>query len=106
MKTPICDFAQAYAARQPIRLHMPGHKGKAFLGPEALDLTEIEGADELYHAQGIIRESEENAASLFGAAKTLYATEGSSLCIRAMLYLARLHAKEQGRPFRVLPTRR
>ncbi len=105
MKTPICDFAQAYAARQTIRLHMPGHKGKAFLGPEALDLTEIDGADELYHAQGIIRESEENAASLFGAAKTLYSTEGSSLCIRAMLYLARLFAKEQGRPFRVLAGR-
>ncbi len=74
MNTPICDFVQAYNSRQPVRLHMPGHKGQAYLGPEPLDITEIEGADELYHARGIIRESEENAASLFGAAKTLYST--------------------------------
>ena len=36
-------------------MHMPGHKGTALLGPEPLDLTEIEGADVLYHAEGIIR---------------------------------------------------
>lgn len=47
-------------------MHMPGHKGTALLGPEPLDLTEIEGADVLYHAEGIIRESEANAAALFG----------------------------------------
>lgn len=27
MKTPIYDALQAYADRQPIRFHMPGHKG-------------------------------------------------------------------------------
>ena len=47
----------------------------------------MEGADVLYHADGIIRRSEENAAELFGTARTLYSAEGSSLCIRAMLYL-------------------
>ena len=36
----------------------------------------------------------ENAASLFGTAKTLYSTEGSSLCIRAMLFLAKLYGKK------------
>lgn len=71
----------------------PGHKGTALLGPEPLDLTEIEGADVLYHAEGIIRESETNAAALFGTKKTVYSAEGSSLCIRAMLYLALLHAR-------------
>ena len=76
---------------------MPGHKGKSHLGPEPWDITEIAGADELYHPTGIIRESEENASSLFGSARTVYSTEGSSLCIRAMVYLALLNAKAQGR---------
>ena len=76
---------------------MPGHKGKSFLGIEEYDITEISGADVLYDANGIIKESEENAAKLFGAKKTVYSAEGSSLSIRAMLYLAVLHAKENGR---------
>ena len=55
MDTPICDFVKRYAENQFFRLHMPGHKGKALLGPEPLDITEVEGADVLYHADGIIR---------------------------------------------------
>jgi arginine/lysine/ornithine decarboxylase len=86
-------------------MHMPGHKGQPILGPEAIDLTEIEGADELYHTRGIIRESEENAAKLFDTAGTLYSAEGSSLCIRAMLYLALLSAREKKKPCRLLAGR-
>ena len=97
MDTPICDFVSAYGKGDPLRLHMPGHKGKAFLGMESMDITEISGADELFHAHGVILKSEENASSLFGAGKTVYSTEGSSLCIRAMVYLAPLWGKEQGR---------
>ncbi len=64
---------------------MPGHKGHGEV--ERFDLTEIDGADSLYEASGIIKESEDNASALFGA-HTFYSTEGSSLAIRAMLYLA------------------
>ena len=96
MNTPICDFAARYAQGDPLRLHMPGHKGQAFLGIEPLDITEIDGADSLYEADGIIRQSEDNASALFGC-PTYYSTEGSSQCIRAMVYLAALHAKAQGR---------
>ena len=103
MNTPICDFVRQYAEKNPIRFHMPGHKGKT--GPRSfdadgilpLDITEIAGADVLYAPESIIRESEETASSLFGSRKTLYSTEGSSLCIRAMLYLAVMHAKLRGR---------
>ena len=105
MNTPVCDFVRQYAAGSPVRMHMPGHKGRPGIGPEALDLTEIEGADELYRARGIIRQSEDNAASLFGTGRTVYSAEGSSLCIRAMLYLAALTAKENGRPCRLLAGR-
>ncbi len=97
MKTPICDFVNEYKKSGKLRLHMPGHKGKSFLGIEEYDITEISGADVLYNANGIIKESEENAAKLFGTAKTVYSAEGSSLSIRAMLYLAVLHAKSNGR---------
>ena len=95
MNTPICDFARRYADSGALRLHMPGHKGAPLLGPEPYDLTEIDGADSLYEASGIIRESEENASSLFGCT-TLYSTEGSSLCIRAMLYLTVIYARQKG----------
>ena len=69
-------------------MHMPGHKGRGPLGIEALDITEISGADALYEASGIIAESERNAAELFRTEATFYGTEGSSQMIRAMLYLA------------------
>ena len=96
METPICDFVRDYVNTEATRLHMPGHKGKDFLGMEALDITEIDGADSLYEASGIIEKSEENASRLFGC-PTFYSTEGSSQCIRAMLYLVVLHAKRQGK---------
>ena len=88
METPIADFARRYADSGMIRAHMPGHKGKPFLGCETLDITEIQGADSLYEAEGIIRRSESYAGELFGSGRTVYSTEGSSQCIRAMLYLA------------------
>ena len=94
--TPICDFVKSYSQSGALRLHMPGHKGRALIGAESLDITEIEGADVLYHAEGIIRESVNNASRLFGTARTFYSAEGSSLCIRAMVYLAKLYAKSRG----------
>ena len=95
MNTPICDFVRRYAESSMVRMHMPGHKGTGPLGCEALDITEIHGADSLYEAEGIIAESEKNASRLFGC-PTFYSTEGSSQCIRAMLYLVTLYARQQG----------
>lgn len=96
MNTPICDFVREYARTDVLRLHMPGHKGVPGLGMEPLDVTEITGADSLYEADGIIRQSEQNASSLFGC-ETFYSAEGSSQCIRAMLFLAALHARARGK---------
>lgn len=83
---------------------MPGHKGKSILGFEKLDITEIKGADSLFEADSIIKQSEQNASTLFGC-DTYYSTEGSSLCIRAMLYLCTLYAKKKGVDNKVLATR-
>lgn len=104
MDTPICDFVRRYTESGTLRLHMPGHKGVGPLGCEHLDITEISGADSLYEAGSIIAESEENASTLFGC-PTFYSTEGSSQCIRAMVYLAMLHAKSLGKPPRIAAAR-
>ena len=87
MKTPIFEFVRQYADSDVSRFHMPGHKGQPFLGCEAIDITEVNGADVLYDADGIIAESEQNATDLFHTAHSFYSTEGSSLCIKAMLAL-------------------
>lgn len=104
MNTPIADFVRGYEKQNMTRLHMPGHKGKAFLGCEMWDITEVCGADALYEAEGIIAESEANATRLFGTGKTVYSTEGSSQCIRAMLYLCMQHSSATVRP-KLLATR-
>lgn len=95
MKGQIFDYILEYSERDTVRAHMPGHKGKGPLGIEAFDITEVDGADSLYEAKGIIAESERAASRIFGA-DSYYSTEGSSLSIKAMLYLAVLDAKERG----------
>lgn len=103
--TPLCDFVRDYVNSDTHRLHMPGHKGKTFFGFESLDITEIDGADVLYHPHGILAESQDIARELFGTKKTLYSAEGSSLSIRAMLYLALLDAKANERSTEILAAR-
>lgn len=74
---------------------MPGHKG---IGDcEKQDITEIDGADSLFDANGIIGKSEDNASTLFSSRYTLYSTEGSSLCIRTMVYAVCQYAKRKNR---------
>ena len=104
MKTPIWSFLREYAKSNPTRAHMPGHKGRGEMGFEKYDITEIKGADSLFAAEGIILESERVASELFSA-HTFYSTEGSSLAIRAMLYLASKVAKEQGKKAKILAAR-
>lgn len=104
-KTPISDFVTKYAEQKYARFHMPGHKGKPVLGCEQTDITEINGADSLYEAKGIIAESERNATELFGTQRTFYSTEGSSLCIRAMLYLIANYSQSNGLKPLILSTR-
>ena len=84
MNTPICDFVKNYISKKPMRFHMPGHKGKNLLGFEKYDITEISGADSLFEAKSIIKESEDNASKIFNA-HTYYSCEGSSLSIKAMV---------------------
>lgn len=65
--------------------HMPGHKrhmpledeNRSF-NPYKIDITEIDGFDNLHHPEGIIRESMEWAAKVYGADQTYYLVNGSS----------------------------
>lgn len=97
MNTPIVDFVKKYSESNALRLHMPGHKGKSFLGCEQSDITEIDGADVLYSADGIIAQSQKNASMLFDTQMTFYSAEGSSLCMRAMIYLIKIYALQNGK---------
>lgn len=65
--------------------HMPGHKRmtehpflRNFPNPYSLDITEIQGFDNLHHPEGILRESMERVASVYGADKSYYLINGSS----------------------------
>lgn len=104
MKTPIVSFLKSYQEKSPVRMHMPGHKGAGILGFEGMDLTEIHGADELFAAEGIIKESEQNASSLFGC-PTYYSTQGSTLCIQTMCTILCQDAKSKGKNPKILAGR-
>lgn len=104
MKTPIVSFLKSYQEKSPVRMHMPGHKGAGILGFEGMDLTEIYGADELFAAEGIIKESEQNASSLFGC-PTYYSTQGSTLCVQTMCTILCQDAKSKGKTPKILAGR-
>ena len=97
METPVYDYLKKYAASGTVRCHMPGHKGHSaedhLQSAFALDITEIEGADSLFEADGIIAQSESNMSRLYHTVRTVYSAGGSTLCIQAMLALM----KQEGR---------
>ena len=73
--------AMLLAAKDRVRLHMPGHKGRL----DPFDTTELPVTDDLYAPESGIRRAEEMAARAFGAAHTLMLTGGSTAGILAML---------------------
>ena len=88
---PLTRFLEQYTASGTLRGHMPGHKGKPPQGFAAMqaayewDITEIDGADSLFEAEGILREGECFTAQLYGTADCCWSAGGSTLCIQAML---------------------
>lgn len=65
--------------------HMPGHKRQChasyadkFPNPFSIDITEIDGFDNLHHPEGILKESMEWASGIYGSSKTYYLINGSS----------------------------
>lgn len=60
--------------------HMPGHKRnpKADFLPYQLDITEIDGFDNLHCAKGILKEAQQQAADLYGADESYFLINGST----------------------------
>ena len=75
MATPLFDALHALNAAAPLRLHMPGHKGKmpgTFQEISAIDFTEIDPTGNLYEATGPIRKAERCYAEAVGARDALF----------------------------------
>ncbi len=107
-KRTIIDAMCDYAQRKPVRMHMPGHKGKRVFsdGPEvvptpqwansvldelrAIDMTESPGLDNLHYPTGCIRETQRRAERLYGTARTYMLVNGATSGIQASLLAARM----------------
>lgn len=75
--------------------HMPGHKRQyrsegvnVFPNPFSIDITEIDGFDNLHRPEGILRDSLEWAAKVYGADKSYYLVNGSSCGILSAISAA------------------
>ena len=78
----------AYAGSDMYPFHMPGHKRMpgpmdSFANPWTVDITEIDGFDNLHHPEGILRDSMKWAADVYGADQTYYLINGSTSGILA-----------------------
>ena len=79
-----------YDAEGIYPFHMPGHKRKIEMttNPYLMDLTEIDGFDNLHDAKELIKESQLTAARLFCAKETHFLVNGSTCGIEAAIFSA------------------
>lgn len=90
----LIDRLTEYGSSDFYGFHMPGHKRREELGitsfpnPFSVDITEIDGFDNLHHAEGILLQSMERAADIYGADRTYYLVNGSTCGILAALSAA------------------
>lgn len=74
--------------------HMPGHKRQEicdFPNPYSIDITEIDGFDNLHHAEGILKDSMERAARIYGADRSYYLVNGSTCGILSAIFACTGH---------------
>ncbi len=74
------DELVRYCGSDAYPFHMPGHKRRLgqMKDPFSFDITEIDGFDNLHHAEGILLEAEKRAARLYGAEETHFLVNGST----------------------------
>ena len=76
--------------------HMPGHKRReipdgipgGFPDPYGIDITEIDGFDNLHHAEGILKDAMETVAAIYGADRSWYLVNGSTCGILSAVFAA------------------
>ncbi len=87
MKEYLDEALIEYSRSDIYPFHMPGHKRQRLgnFTPEEIDITEIEGFDDLHRAEGIIREGQERLARVFGADESFWMVDGSTAGILASI---------------------
>ena len=79
---PLYEKLAAYGASDFYAFHMPGHKQLMgeFENPFQIDITEIDGFDDLHHPEndGVLTEAQRRAAQVFGAGETHFLVNGST----------------------------
>lgn len=91
MDTPLYNALKKYAQDDIYPFHMPGHKQGRGLSMEdvlKIDVTEIEGMDNLHQAQGVILEAQKLTAKVFAAQESFFLVNGSSSGIMAAILTA------------------
>ena len=89
MKSDLLNALENYAGCGRIPMHMPGHKRNGALFPELvqlgaeLDITEIDGFDNLHGACGILGEAMARASRLWHSDRSYFLVNGSSCGILA-----------------------
>lgn len=83
MKTPVYDALKALQIEDSVSFHFPGHKNRIALVDWSkhipqIDTTEAEGMDNLLEPRTIIKQSQEEAAKVYGSIQTLYCVNGST----------------------------
>ena len=90
MNAPLYEALAALAEKGEVRMHMPGHKGRAMtplFSAAAIDYTEIPPTGNLYTGEGPIAEAEALAAAAWGAPGAYFLTGGSTQGVLAGLAL-------------------
>ena len=93
-EVPLLERLSTYAASDAYPFHMPGHKRQVKMGitsvpnPFSVDITEIDGFDNLHHAEDILKESMNSAAAVYGADRSWYLVNGSTCGILAAIAAA------------------
>ena len=79
------DKLLQYQSSEMYPFHMPGHKRRKddFANPFLIDITEIEGFDNLHHAEGILKDAQDRAAALYHSEETYFLVNGSTCGILA-----------------------
>lgn len=87
MLQKLYETLKQYGESDAYPFHMPGHKRRLGVPGECLDIdiTEIDGFDNLHHAEGILKEAQERAAKLYGSEETFYLVNGSTAGILAAI---------------------
>lgn len=84
------DKLTDYSRSDYYGFHMPGHKRnlelRGALPACRIDITEIEGFDDLHHSDGILKEAQELAASVYHADETHFLVGGSTSGILSAVF--------------------